>query len=168
MSNNNKDNAIEKSTPKSIQSEENLETLTVPVVPKTEIIATEGSDIIPNVMGKVDQLEQIKQSIADNKGQVLAAMLQDIPSPVTRPIDMGEFCSLFGLHYQPDKSISGTLAEMLAPLSKWLGLFGYSYRNVYEAVSKVNTPENFDSQLNQLADKIAARPENEGFRKLFS
>jgi hypothetical protein len=144
------------------------QTLTVPLqtltVPDNEPV----EKIVPHTNASVDQLEQVKQLLADNKGQVLATMLVRLPNPVTRPIDLGEFCGLFDLAYVPDSKVSAKLDGAIAPLPKWLQTFGFSYRNVLETVSKINTSSNFSSQLNEVANVLQSSNSDESnFRKLF-
>jgi hypothetical protein len=137
------------------------QTLTVPDSDPTE-------KIVPHANASIDQLEQLKQLLSDNNGQVLATMLVRLPNPVTKPIDLGEFCGLFDLAYIPDSKVSAKLNTAIAPLPKWLQTFGFSYRNVVETVSKINTSSNFNSQLNEVAGIINSNSSDDSnFRKLF-
>lgn len=145
-----------------IQLKNNDEVVTVPQQD------TESVEILPNASAaNVDQVEKIKQVIADNKGHILAAMLKQIPYPVTKPIQLAEFCDCFDLAYTPDKTIAGKLSEMSAPLFTWLEKFGFSYENTFKALSKINSASDFDNKLADVANSINNRQSNDTFRKLF-
>jgi hypothetical protein len=146
------------------------QTLSVPThqtltVPDSEPV----EKIVPHVTASVDQLEQIKQSISRNNGQVLAAMLVSLPLPdVSSPIHLGEFCALFNLTFTPDVKVSEKLNKAVAPMSTWLQKFTFSYSNLVETVSKINTSSNFNSQLNEVAGIINSNSSDDrNFRKLF-
>jgi hypothetical protein len=131
----------------------------------------------PYEPGSVDALQQWKQWLSEKNGAILAALLQRIPSPVTKPITLSELCGLFNLHYQPTAIVAKDLESVYASFQEWLGQFGYSYMALTNAVAKINTDTaDLSQQLSTVAQKInsnqnvanKSREGNKAINELFS
>lgn len=127
-------------------------------------------NLIPHSAISVDQLQEYKQWLVDNNSQILAAMLQRLPSPVTRNITWGEFVTLFDLNFDPNEDVAKQIENVTSCFTEWVRTFNFSYMALVQATSRINSDsQKFNAGLNAIAsqlDSSASQP-NENFRKLF-
>lgn len=130
-------------------------------------------DTSPHSRAGVDQLQEWKTWLSENNGTILAAMLQRIPTPVTRKISWCEFVNLFDLNYDPSEDVAKQLDTIATTFPEWIRKFNFSYMALANATAKVNADSTaFNSGLSAIADKLnekqSEKLEDETFRKLFS
>lgn len=130
------------------------------------------SSLSPHAVASVDQVQEWKTWLQENNGTILAAMLQRIPTPVTRRITWGEFVALFDLNFDPSDDLSKELDSILTTFPEWVRKFSFSYMSVATATSRINSDsKNFNSKLSVIAEKLndsSSQPLDDNFRKLFS
>lgn len=128
------------------------------------------SEVSPHSPASVDQLQEWKTWLSENNGAILAAMLQRIPTPVTRKISWGEFVNLFDLNYDPSEDVAKQLDAIATTFPEWIRKFNFSYMALANATAKVNADSTaFNSGLSAIAEKLNEKEtEDVAFRKLFS
>ena len=128
-------------------------------------------DMTPHSPASVDQLQEWKTWLSENNGTILAAMLQRIPTPVTRKISWGEFVSLFDLNYDPSEDVARQLDAIATTFPEWVRKFNFSYMALANATAKINADSTaFNSGLSAIAEKLNEQQSeklDDSFRKLF-
>lgn len=129
-----------------------------------------SENVTPFIPVAVDQLQVWKDWLSRYDGQLLAAMLQRVPTPSTRSITFGEFVTLFGFNFEPtDEKIIEQMDKTFASFSEWVIKFGFSYMKLALTASKINSGgQKFDIAFTQVMEKLdTPSPVSDDFKRLF-